>query len=72
MKYRSKMIVTLSMLWIGAMGLASTPDWIRAARDFVSRSTGHKGSVADSSGVAAGAFGQEESGRGRMGGTRVG
>ena len=46
MKHGSKMIVTLSMIWIGAMGLASTPAWIRAARDFVSKSTGHAGAVA--------------------------
>ncbi|MCR4341884.1 MAG: hypothetical protein NUW01_18565 [Gemmatimonadaceae bacterium] len=41
MKHGTKMTVTLAMLWIGAMGLASTPAWIRAARDFVSKSTGH-------------------------------
>jgi len=35
------MTITLSMLWIGAMALMSTPEWIRAARDFVGQSTGH-------------------------------
>ena len=29
------------MIWIGVMALLSSPEWIRAARDFVSSSTGH-------------------------------
>lgn len=41
MKHRSKMTVTLAMVWIGIMGLTATPRWIRSARDFVAKSTGH-------------------------------
>ncbi len=40
MKHSQKMTVTLSMIWIGAMALASTPEWIRAARDFITTRSG--------------------------------
>ncbi len=40
MKQQQKTTVTLSMLWIGAMVLLSNTAWIRAARDFVTNSTG--------------------------------
>ena len=40
-KQRDKMVVTLSMVWIGIMALLTVPKWVRDARDFVSGSTGH-------------------------------
>lgn len=58
MKHRSKMIVTLSMIWIGAMALASTPEWIRAARDFVSRSSGHTVSAPTKAATRTGTVGK--------------
>lgn len=34
-KQQQKTTVTLSMLWIGLMMVASRPGWVRAARDFI-------------------------------------
>lgn len=39
---QAKFIVTLSMIWIGIMAVIQTPEWLRAARDFVVTSTGGK------------------------------
>ena len=55
MKHASKMTITLSMIYIGAMAVASTPEWIRAARDFVGQSTGHSPTSPKSTVVAGSA-----------------
>lgn len=39
-KHQAKMTVTLSMIFIATMALASTPSWLRAARDFIMTKSG--------------------------------
>lgn len=60
-KHQSKMIVTLSMVWIGIMALASHPEWIRAALGFVTEAT-HGG--AGGSGTSGATVGPAPSGGG--------
>ena len=37
MKRTQRGTVTLAVVWIALMGILTTPEWVRAARDFVTR-----------------------------------
>jgi hypothetical protein len=54
MKHPSKMTVTLSMVWIGAMGLLSNPRWLREFMDYVGKVTAHTPATTTASGGAGG------------------
>lgn len=52
MKQQQKTTVTLSMLWLGAMIVASQPGWIRNVLDFVKGSTTTTPTVVSHGGAA--------------------